>query len=166
MTDITYLAGCRRRLAAAEIALRAAKDAEVLERAEAEALAIAALNGSAGKNDDERKRNLTIALRRSLPYQEVLAALRDAEADLTSVQAELEVATDQRRAEEWRVRYLLVQALFESQVTSDQPGDDSSFDDVATEAATRAVQAAAPRKTYDATARYAQAEREINELWA
>jgi hypothetical protein len=130
ITDIAHLAHCRQALAAAEIDVRAAKDEFEVIKASAERAAIERMNGSAGKNEEERKRNLLLALAADPHYQRALAMLRRCEAEVTRAQAELEIAQDQRRAEEWGIRLALIAALDRQRVHAEQPGDDSSFDDV------------------------------------
>lgn len=105
------LANLRIALAEAKIALRAAKDYETIARAIAEQAAIGELNGSAGKNEAERARNLTIALYNDNYYQNSLTALRDAEAKVERLNAEIAVAEDEVRANEARIREKLADAL-------------------------------------------------------
>lgn len=133
--DTTHLDHCRRTLAEAEIDLRSTRDMYEAAKAQAEHRAIAAMNGSAGKNEEERKRNLALKLLADRDYQRALTRLREAEAAVTTAQMEYDVACDQRRAEEWGIRLQLVIALDRQRVTSEQPGDDTSFEDAADDAA-------------------------------
>lgn len=133
LADTRGLALARQNLTEARIHLQAKQDDEKIARAYAERDAISALNGSAGKNDEERRRNLLLALENDKAYQRTLHELRKAEAAVSRAETELELAQDQRRAEEWGIRLQLVIALDRAGVTSDAPGDDVSFDDTADE---------------------------------
>ena len=108
MTTLTQL---RIALAEAKIALRAAKDDHDTIKAIAEHAAILRMNGSAGKNDDERKRNLAIALSEDYAYSGALTRLRDAEAKVDRLAAEIAVEEDAIRANEARIREKLADAL-------------------------------------------------------
>lgn len=130
--DTHYLRSCRAVVAEARIACQAAKDAHEREKALAEWRA-----APQGKNESERKTALGVALASDAAYQCALAAHRAAEAELVRAEAALEVALDQRRAEEWQVRLALVNALDRASVPSDAPGDDASFDDAADDASFR-----------------------------
>lgn len=135
LTDTHHLRHCRAAVAEARIATQTAKDAHEAERAMAE------FRGQVvGKNAEERKTALTVALASDVAYQRVLAAYRAAEAELIRAEAELEVALDQRRAEEWGVRLALINALDRAGVPSDAPGDDVSFDDAADEAGAELIE--------------------------
>jgi hypothetical protein len=98
-------------LAEAKVALRQAKDAHDVSRAIAETTAIERLNGSAGKNEAERARNLTIALLDDDTYSNVLVLLRDAEAKVERLQASIAVEEDAMRLNEARIREKLADAL-------------------------------------------------------
>lgn len=105
------LSNLRIALAEAKIALRPAKDYETIARAIAEQAAIERLNGSAGKNEAERARNLTLALVDDNYYQNALTALRDAEAKVDRLTAEIAVEEDAIRLNEARIREKLADAL-------------------------------------------------------
>jgi hypothetical protein len=141
--DTAHLRRAREQVAAARVDVLEAKDVFEATKAEAEARAIASLNGNAGKNEEERKRNLTIALNKDNYYRKALLRLREAEATLIDADAELEIAQDQRRAEEWGVRLALITALERAAVPSDAPGDDVIFEDAAVEVGNRALERAA-----------------------
>lgn len=108
---MTTIGDLRLALAEAKIALRQAKDAHDVSRAIAEAAAIERLNGNAGRNEAERARNLTIELLHDDAYSNVLVLLRDCEARVDRLHAEIAVADDQIRADELRVREKLADAL-------------------------------------------------------
>lgn len=88
------LANLRRTLAEARISLRQAKDTYEVARAIAEQRAIDQLNGSAGKNEAERSRNLTIVLASDGAYSDVLLLLRSCEAEVDRLNAEIAVEED------------------------------------------------------------------------
>lgn len=123
-------------LASARAALRAAQDASKLETAAAEQRAIAALNGSAGKNEDERKRNLTIALARDADYTGALAWLRSCEFAVDRLEAALERQRDARREQEWAIRLRMVEVLEARAVYPDEgePMDSVLDDEIADDA--------------------------------
>jgi hypothetical protein len=107
---MTTLAQLRTDLAAARVALRQAKDAHEIMRAVAETDAIE--RGVAdGKNADERARKLTVALLYHDGYNGSITYLRDREADVDRLQAEIAIEEDRLRAEELRVREKLADAL-------------------------------------------------------
>lgn len=108
---MTTLAELRLALAEAKHTLRLAKDAHDIDRALAEHAAIAQLNGSAGKNEAERARNLTIALLDNADYCQTVNHLRDCEAAVDRLQAQIAVAEDEIRAAELRARERLADAL-------------------------------------------------------
>lgn len=120
-------------LASARAALRAAQDAYKLETAAAEQRAIAALNGSAGKNEDERKRNLTLALAQDAAYTQALTWLRSAEFAVDRLEAALARQQDARREREWAIRLRMVEALEARAVYPDdgEPMDAVMDDEIA-----------------------------------
>ncbi len=136
IADIYHLRHCRAAVAEARITLATAKDVLDSERGLAEFRA-----NVSGRNESERKTALTVALANDPLYQRVLSAYRAAEAEQIRAEAELEVALDGRRAEEWQVRLALVNALDRASVPSDAPGDDVSFDDTADEAGAEMIEA-------------------------
>lgn len=121
LQDLHHLRRCRANVAEARIAVQTAKDAHEYERGMAEFRACAA-----GRNADERKTALLVALAGDVAYQRVLSALRAAEAELIRSEAELETAQDQRRESEWAVRAALVNALAQRQIFAE--ADDGAFD--------------------------------------
>jgi hypothetical protein len=147
LTDTHHLRRCRAAHAEARIAVATAKDAHERERALAEFRA-----QPQGKNEQERKTALGVALASDQSYQLALCALRAAEAELVRAEAELEAALDQRRAEEWQVRLALVNALDRASVPSDAPGDDTSFDDAGIDAGVEMIETYARVKAQHVTA--------------
>jgi len=84
-----------------------------------------------GRNAEERKAKLTLALASDPAYQ---TALRQHEAltlRAAQVEAGIEEFRDARREWEWAVRLRLAEALERQAVPSDRPGDDDSIDDAA-----------------------------------
>ena len=154
LLDTHHLRHCRAHLAEARVVCQATKDIFERHRAQAEYRAVLAMNGSAGKNEEERKRNLTIALGSDSEYQAALSTLRAAEAEGIRAEAELEAVLDQRRAEEWQVRLALVNALDRASIPAEAPGDDVSFDD--------AGDARVMNTVYDR----ARVQQEVDELFA
>lgn len=119
-------------LAAARSACQAAKDSEKVQRAWAERRAVASLNGTLGKNAEERERQLTVALAEDSEYKAALARLRQAELRVAELEADLEAYKDQRRESEWAVRAALVNALAGRQIFAE--ADDTAFDAAGDEA--------------------------------
>ena len=89
----------RQRLAAARIALRDAQDHHDLTKAQAEQRIIEAAGGAKnlGVNAEDRSRALTLALAEDHAYTEGLTLLRQAQADVDRLQADVDDAIDQRR---------------------------------------------------------------------
>jgi hypothetical protein len=133
---VADFATIRRDLAHAKINLRHIKDDFEKTKAQREHLIIAGMNGTLGKNAEERERNLTIALSGDDEYQGALELLRRAEADIDLIEARLETACDERREHEWRIRGKLADALL-GRVQSDDVdlAGDGAFDDSADEVA-------------------------------
>lgn len=98
-------------LASARITLRQAKDELETAKAIAEQNYIMTLGGNVGKNETERERNLIIGLSGSSLYRDALSYLRESEAVIDQLQAEIAVEEDRLRAEELRVREKLADAL-------------------------------------------------------
>jgi hypothetical protein len=124
MITLATLATLRIALAEARISLKDAKDYEATARAVAETTAIE--GGTNGKNADERARNLTIALMDDNYYQNARISLRDAEAKVDHLQAEIANYEDTIRADEARIREKLADALMGKRVddlTADQAFD-------------------------------------------
>lgn len=137
------LADLRRRICETRIALRDTNDQLTKAKAEAEQRAIEAAGGikGLGSNEAEQKRQLNLAVLKDEGYGSQLSAVRALEATAERLEAELETARDERRAEEWRIRLRLAEALDGRGVNSDdvQPDGDNAFDDSATERATEEV---------------------------
>lgn len=125
------LATLRLRLVDAQARLRQAKDDLGRTQAEREQAAIKAAGGAIGRNEDERKRALTLALTNDADYRRVLAFVRDAESTVNLLEAQIENALDVRRAEEWQIRSRMVDALYHlgAQTDSPDPASDQVFDD-------------------------------------
>ncbi|HEY0607768.1 MAG TPA: hypothetical protein VGD58_32940 [Herpetosiphonaceae bacterium] len=89
----------RQRLAAARIALRDAQDHHDLIKAQAEHRIIENAGGAKnlGANADDRTRAVTLALANDPAYCAALAALREAQAEVDRMQADVDDAIDQRR---------------------------------------------------------------------
>jgi hypothetical protein len=120
---MSNLAQLRTDLAAARITLRQAKDELETAKAIAEQNYIMTLGGNVGKNSEERERNLIIGLSGSSLYRDALSYLRESEASIDQLQAEIAIEEDRLRAEELRVREKLADALLgrrESTATDDR----------------------------------------------
>ena len=89
----------RTHLATARIALRAAQDHYDVTRAQAEQRIIEAAGGTKnlGANAEDQTRALTIALAEDAAYTESLTVLRQAQAKVDRLQAEVDDTIDQRR---------------------------------------------------------------------
>jgi multidrug efflux pump subunit AcrA (membrane-fusion protein) len=92
-------------LASAKDELRRAKDHEQTIRAIAEYVELA------GKNADDRKRELAFALFQDALYRKAQADLRDAEAAVDQAQSAIDQAEADRRDREWAIRMRLAEAL-------------------------------------------------------
>lgn len=160
ITDTTGIASTRKQLTQARLTLSDAREHFDLIKAKAEQRAIHALNGSAGKNDEERKRNLTIALATDSEYLRARQWVRDCERQVAEAETDLEIFSDQRRAEEWNVRLQLIIALDRNQISSDTPGDDVSHDDVLDNEGLETLQ----RQTFNTTDK-AKAYADMDELF-
>ena len=88
-----------------------AKDDLKIAKARAEQDIISQLNGTYGKNAEERERQLLIGLSNHTAYQYVLKTCRAYENDLLQAEADLAMYLDTRRQDEWAVRAQLVNAL-------------------------------------------------------
>jgi hypothetical protein len=113
---MTTLAHFRIALAEAKAQLRTAKDSYEVARCVAELAAIERLNGSAGKNEAERARNLTVELLHDDTHSHVLAHLRECEADVDRLNACIAVEEDAIRAAELAARERLAEALLGKRV--------------------------------------------------
>ena len=101
-------------LAAAKNGLRASKDHYETTRAICEMRV-----QTTGKNAEDRKRELTIALASDEDYIAALDDLRDAEAELDQAQAAIDAAEADRRDREWSIRARLAEALGRVNVTTE-----------------------------------------------
>jgi len=88
-----------------------AKDELKIAKARAEQDIIASLNGTYGKNAEERERQLVIGLADHKAYQFAVNTARAFENQLLQAEADLAVYLDTRRQDEWAVRAALVNAL-------------------------------------------------------
>lgn len=93
-------------LAEAKIELRQAKDHFETVRAIVEMSVT-----TTGKNAEDRKRELTVAVAKDDAYQAALGNLRGCEADLDRAQANIDAAEAERRDREWAIRARLAEAL-------------------------------------------------------
>lgn len=118
-------------IAAARMAHSDAQQALKLMRARAEQDVISALNGSYGKNAEERERQLLLGLADHPTYQTALREARAAERALLMLEADLEVYKDARRQEEWSIRAGLARAIGARAPGADE--GDHGVDDVADE---------------------------------
>ena len=103
----------RTELAEARIALRDAQAAFEETKAIVEQRIIASAGGAKelGSNAEERARALLLALQQDSDYIRMLAILREAQATVDRLQATLDDAIDQRRADDRRSRDRLSAAL-------------------------------------------------------
>ncbi len=131
---VNAIAGRRNALINLRIALRELQDNLVTAKATAEQKAIDEAGGdkALGANETARTRALTLALAEDIVYQKALADIRTTEASLLRTDADLENARDERRAEEWRIRMRLADALDGRGVQTEHANgqDDVAFDDV------------------------------------
>lgn len=146
--DARDLAALRRGLADARHELRQAQDRLQTVRAQAEQRAVDAAGGdkALGANEQARARALVIALDGDPDYGQALAGLRDAESLIDHLEAEIEIARDERREREWRVRGRLVDALERQPAATDDrpdPRAEHAFDGAATERLTHLATARA-----------------------
>jgi len=88
-----------------------AKEDLKVAKARAEQDIIASLNGTYGKNAEERERQLLIGLSDHKAYQFALNTARGFENELLQAEADLAMYLDTRRQDEWAVRAALVNAL-------------------------------------------------------
>ena len=100
-------------LAEARIALRDAQDAYDETKALVEQRIVAAAGGAKelGANAEERARALTLAVQQDSDYIRALAVVREAQAAVDRLQANVDDAIDRRRSEERRSRDRLSAAL-------------------------------------------------------
>ena len=103
---MTQLPDLRQQLADARDELRRAKDHYETIRAIVEMGVM-----TTGKNAEDRKRELTVALSRDATHEGALELLRTAERHVDRVQAAIDVAEDERREREWAIRARLADAL-------------------------------------------------------
>ena len=88
-----------------------------------------------GKTEADRKRELTVAMAQDDRHRAALHELRTAELTIDRIQAEIDAAEDERRADEWSIRARLADAL--AGRTEDAAFDYASDRRVTTEARTR-----------------------------
>lgn len=153
--DLHHLTACRRHLVAMEIALKQAKDEYDQVRAYRERKVIAELNGSAGKNEEERRRNLAVAL-----AEDVV-----------------------RRAEEWGIRLQMTITLDRQRIFPDSSDDlemaQAAIDEAVAEPVYQSISGElASARSYTVSTTYSRgaepktvinlkkAEQEINELYS
>jgi hypothetical protein len=98
-------------IAQARLHLQRAQYECKVTKADAEAQIIARLNGSYGKNAEERERQLTLGLSEHNGYIRSLAHVEEAESALAMLEADLEAYKDARRVEEWSIREQLARAI-------------------------------------------------------
>lgn len=126
--------GLRMSLAEARIALRSANDDMAVTKALAESRVIEEVGGekALGANAEARERALTLALAQSASYQAGLQRLREMEARVERLQAEVDAVRDARRESEWRVRERLAQVLEMGslEITGAEPTERAAFDAV------------------------------------
>lgn len=103
MNDFATL---RQQLVEAKFNLRNAKDNYETTRAVCE-LAVT----TTGKNAEDRKRELTVAVANDETYKSALDWLREWELKVDRIQAQLDTAEDERREREWAIRARLADAL-------------------------------------------------------
>lgn len=96
----------RMQLADAKAYLRTCKDQYETTRAICEMRV-----QTTGKNEADRKRELTVALSQDTQHTIALTQLREAEARIENLQAAIEVEEDARREREWAIRERLAAAL-------------------------------------------------------
>lgn len=157
------MARCRMRHQNAQADLKVAK-------ARAEMDIIAQLNGSYGKNAEERERQLLLGLAEHRAYQSALVMARQLEAQYEMSVADYETYRDARRVEEWSIRAQLADAISQRTPSADQQSTDAGIDDVVDADATDYVAAdyehyrtmrTAHAETIDRNRAYA----DINELY-
>jgi hypothetical protein len=107
----TKLSSLRQELAEARMHLRETKEIYAVTKAQAESIIIARLGDTLGKNAESRERNLLIQLEDDMSYRVVRQELRLLEDSIDRLEAALETELDERRAEEWRIRARLADAL-------------------------------------------------------
>ena len=103
-----------------------AKDDLKIAKARAEQDIISQLNGTYGKNAEERERQLLIGLADHKAYQFVLTTARGFENQLLQAEADLAMYLDTRRQDEWAVRAALVNALEKKNIFLDGDRESSA----------------------------------------
>jgi hypothetical protein len=98
-------------IATARMRSQVAKEDLKVAKARAEMDIISRLNGTLGKNAEERERQLLIGLSEHSAYQYALSLARAYEEQLLQAEADLALYLDVRRQDEWAVRAKLVNAL-------------------------------------------------------
>ena len=88
-------------------------------------------NGELGKNAEDRKRNLQVALGQGLDYLQALDTVRRWEQRTEHLQALIDAQTDIRRRDRWAIRARLVDALLALGASGEAPDPhtEAPFDD-------------------------------------
>lgn len=117
-------------IAEVTIDLRSARDVLATSRIRIEQEALDQAGGpkSFGANEDDRQRRLALVLANDETYRDHLRRVRFLEAKLDALQADLADYNDERRADEWRIRARLAEALSHTAHTVDEPATDSVMD--------------------------------------
>lgn len=111
MFTVTELAQARRDLLIARRQMRIWEEGWPEIQAEAEERVIALLNGNAGSNDAERKRNLAAYLARDTDYQAAISEREQVRFQVEELETQIQIMEDHRRAKEWEVRGKLADGL-------------------------------------------------------
>lgn len=136
--------------------LREAKDHEQTVRAICESVATLT-----GKNETDRRRELTLALSQDGAYRSALAQLREAEYAVDRAQADVEAAESERRDREWGIRARLAEALERLPKT---PDNDIDWHDLHFQTEQRKFEAI--ERNLRQPGNLAQAQREMDELFS
>jgi hypothetical protein len=161
------MARCRMRHQNAQADLKVAK-------AKAEMDVISQLNGSYGKNAEERERQLIIGLAEHRAYQSALVMARQLEAQYEMSVADYETYRDARRVEEWSIRAQLADAISQRTPSADAASTDAGIDDVVDAELTEAAESFAHdgyqqyqqrRTAHAATIDRNRAYADVNELF-
>lgn len=144
-------------LAEAKIELRQAKDHFETVRAIVEMSVV-----TLGKNAEDRKRELTVAVAHNDAYQAALSNLRGCEADLDRAQANIDAAEAERRDREWAIRAKLAEALERLHLPK-ASNDDIDWHDLHFQAEQRRLETV--ERDLRSPAARAQAQREMDEVF-
>ena len=131
MMPLPDLPQLRIEYAQARAELRRASDVYELAKAASEAQICARANGELGKNAEDRKRNLQVALGQGPDYLQALDTVRRWEQRTEHLQALIDAQTDIRRRDEWAIRARLVDALLALGASGEAPDPhtEAPFDD-------------------------------------